>query len=73
MSFLDKAKDLAEQAKDIAGDALEKAGDLAAKGVDIAATGVDKATGGRFHDKIESVLDRDADGDTDPGGTGPKG
>jgi hypothetical protein len=73
MSFLDKAKELAEQAKekaggaiDKAGDAVEKAGDLAAKGVDAAASGVDKATGGKYTEKIgavsgklEGVLDPD--------------
>lgn len=60
MSFFDKAKELAEQARDKAnelanGPAGDKARELAAKGVDAAASGLDKVTGGKYHDKIESV------------------
>jgi len=47
----EKAKPLAEKAAPLA----EKAGNLAAKGVSAAASSVDKATGGKYHDKIETV------------------
>ncbi|MEU6130881.1 antitoxin [Saccharopolyspora sp. NPDC047091] len=55
MSFLDKAKDLANQAKDKAGELAEKAGPNATKGLDAAKTKLDKATGGKYHDQIENV------------------
>ena len=55
MGFLDKAKELAQQARTKAEDLAEKAGPNAAKGLDAAKSGLDKATGGKYHDKIESV------------------
>jgi len=65
MSFLDKAKELAERAKPLAEKAkpyaekaqpyAEKAATLAAKGVDNAKSSVDKATKGKYHDQIETV------------------
>ncbi|MEB3366171.1 antitoxin [Saccharopolyspora mangrovi] len=55
MSFLDKAKELAGQAKGKAEELAEKAGPSAAKGLDAAKSSLDKATGGKYHDKIESV------------------
>jgi phage-related tail protein len=54
----EKAKPLAEKAKPLAEKAApyaEKAATLAAKGVSSAASTVDKATGGKYHDRIESV------------------
>ncbi|GAA2828999.1 Rv0909 family putative TA system antitoxin [Crossiella cryophila] len=80
MSFLDKAKELAEQAKEKAAEfaqspAGDKARELAAKGVDAAASGIDKVTGGKYTDKIETVsnkvegfLDKDGkpEGDAKP-------
>lgn len=82
MSFLDKAKELAGQAKGKAEELAEKAGPSAAKGLDAAKSSLDKATGGKYHDKIESVsgkvegvLKRDSgDGGQakdDPGTDGP--
>lgn len=50
----EKAKPLAEKAAPYA----EKAATLAAKGVSSAASTVDKATGGKYHDQIESVSGR---------------
>lgn len=47
----EKAKPLAEKAAPYA----EKAASLAAKGVSSAASSVDKATGGKYHDRIETV------------------
>jgi hypothetical protein len=47
----EKAKPLAEKAAPLA----EKAGNLAAKGVSAAASSMDKATGGKYHDRIETV------------------
>lgn len=55
MSFLDKAKELAGQAKGKAEEFAEKAGPSAAKGLDAAKSSLDKATGGKYHDRIESV------------------
>lgn len=55
MSFLNKAKELAGQAKGKAEELAEKAGPSAAKGLDAAKSSLDKATGGKYHDKIESV------------------
>ncbi|RRO15453.1 antitoxin [Saccharopolyspora rhizosphaerae] len=55
MSFLDKAKHVADQAKVKAEELAEKAGPSAAKGLDAAKSSLDKATGGKYHDKIESV------------------
>lgn len=58
MSFLDKAKGLADQAKGKAGELAEKAGPGASKGIDAAKERVDKATGGKYHDQIESVSNK---------------
>ncbi|MDA3650020.1 antitoxin [Saccharopolyspora indica] len=55
MGFLDKAKELANQAKGKAEELAEKAGPSAAKGLDAAKSSLDKATGGKYHDKIENV------------------
>ncbi|MCI2421306.1 antitoxin [Saccharopolyspora sp. K220] len=55
MSFLDKAKELAHQARGKAEHLAEKAGPSAVKGLDAAKTSLDKATGGKYHDKIENV------------------
>ncbi|MBB5153676.1 antitoxin [Saccharopolyspora phatthalungensis] len=55
MSFLDRAKELANQAKGKAEELAEKAGPSAAKGLDAAKSSLDKATGGKYHDKIETV------------------
>ena len=54
----EKAKPLAEKAKPLAEKAApyaEKAATLAAKGVSTAASTVDKATGGKYHERIENV------------------
>lgn len=79
-SLGDKAKPLAEKAKPLAEKAApyaEKAADLAAKGVSTAASTVDKATGGKYHDRIENVsgkvtgaLSRDDHHRDEPGGGG---
>ncbi len=81
MSFLDKAKELAGQAKGKAEELAEKAGPSAAKGLDAAKSSLDKATGGKYHDRIESVsgkvegvLKRDSsngDSTKDDPGSGP--
>ena len=73
----EKAKPLAEKAKPLAEKAApyaEKAADLAAKGMSSAASTMDKATGGKYHDRIETVtgkvaevLNRDGRKD-EPGG-----
>jgi hypothetical protein len=69
MGFLDKAKDLASKMTEKAGPLAEKAkpyaekaapyadkaATLAAKGVSEAASRMDKATGGKYHSKIETV------------------
>ncbi|GAA4612323.1 antitoxin [Saccharopolyspora hordei] len=78
MGLLDKAKDLANQAKGKAEELAEKAGPSAVKGLDAAKTSLDKATGGKYHDKIESVSGKvegllkhgKGPGDTGPGGDG---
>jgi hypothetical protein len=79
MGFLDKAKELADQAKGKAGELAEKAGPGASKGLDAAKERIDKATGGKYHDQIESVsnkvggvLHKEQDGQTpkDQGSTG---
>ncbi len=71
-----KASELAETAREKAPGYLDRAAELAGKAVDATAAGVDKATGGRFHDQIDSAhgkvsdtLARDAvhdDGPTAP-------
>lgn len=48
MSFIDKAKEKA-------GELAHKAGPGAAKGIDSAKEQLDKATGGKYHDRIETV------------------
>ncbi|MGW1682227.1 antitoxin [Saccharopolyspora sp. NPDC002376] len=58
MGFLDKAKELANQAKGKAEELAEKAGPSAAKGLDAAKSSLDKATGGKYHDKIETVSNK---------------
>ncbi|GAA0512304.1 hypothetical protein GCM10011581_02610 [Saccharopolyspora subtropica] len=55
MGFLDKAKELAQQARGKAEELAEKAGPSAVKGIDAAKDRLDKATGGKYHDKIETV------------------
>ncbi|MGP4021209.1 antitoxin [Saccharopolyspora sp. 5N708] len=55
MSFLEKAKELANQAKGKAEHLAERAGPSAVKGLDAAKSSLDKATGGKYHDKIENV------------------
>jgi hypothetical protein len=71
----DKAKPLAEKAKPLlaekAGPLAEKAGNLAAKGVSAAASSVDKATGGKYHDRIETVTGKLGDVLNRDGGTAP--
>lgn len=75
--LVEKAKPLAEKAKPLAEKAApyaEKAAGLAAKGVSSAASTVDKATGGKYHEKIETVSGKVAealnrDGKDDPNGT----
>ena len=50
-----KAGELSEVAREKAPGYLDRAADLAVKAADAAASGVDRATGGRFHEKIEEV------------------
>lgn len=57
MSFLDKAKDLADKAQDLAADHA----DAVKGGIDKAEDLADKATGGRFTDKIASAGDKAAE------------
>lgn len=76
MSFVDKAKDLANQAKGKAEEMAEKHGPQAAKGVDAAKSQLDKATGGKYSDKIEGVSNKVQDAlnrDQNNGGTGSTG
>ncbi len=54
----EKAAELAEQARERAPEYLDKAVDLAEKAADVTAAGVDKATGGRFHEKIDAAHDK---------------
>ncbi|HEY0808421.1 MAG TPA: antitoxin [Pseudonocardiaceae bacterium] len=63
----EKAKPLAEKAAPLA----EKAGNLAAKGVSAAASSMDKATGGKYHDRIETVTDKLGEALNRDGRTGP--
>jgi hypothetical protein len=50
-----KAGELSEVAREKAPDYLDRAADFAVKATDVAASSVDRATGGRFHEKIEEV------------------
>jgi hypothetical protein len=50
-----KAAELAETAREKAPGYLDRAAEMAGKAVDATAAGVDKATGGRFHDQIDSA------------------
>ncbi len=50
-----KAGELSEVAREKAPGYLDRAADLAVKATDAAASGMDRATGGRFHEKIEGV------------------
>ena len=50
-----KAAELSDVAREKAPGYLDRAADLAVKAVDVAASGVDRATGGRFHDKLEDA------------------
>lgn len=50
-----KAGELSEVAREKAPGYLDRAADLAVKAADATASGVDRATGGRFHEKIEEV------------------
>jgi len=52
---LQKAGELSEVAREKAPGYLDRAADLAVKATDAAADGVDRATGGRYHDKLEGV------------------
>lgn len=82
MSFLDKAKNFAEQAKGKAGELADKAGPHAGKGIDAAKSSLNKATGGKYHDqienygnKVEGALKRDHNGGGEGGddpNRGPK-
>jgi hypothetical protein len=58
---LEKAAELADTAREKAPGYLDRAAELAGKAADATAAGVDKATGGRFHDKIDSAHDRVGD------------
>jgi hypothetical protein len=49
----EKAAELSEVAREKAPGYVDRAADLTVKAVDATASGVDKATGGRFHEKIE--------------------
>ncbi len=51
----EKAGPLVEQAREKAAPYVEKAVPIAVKGVEAAVSTVDKATGGRYHDRIENV------------------
>jgi hypothetical protein len=77
-----KAVELSDAAREKAPGYLDRAADAAGRAVDTAAAKVDKATGGRYHEKIEGVtakvgesLDRrpgtTAPGTTVPGTTAP--
>jgi MT0933-like antitoxin protein len=55
MSFLDKAKKLAEQAAEKAAPLIDKAAPHAQNAVDKAGQQIDKRTGGKYRDKIEAV------------------
>ena len=55
MSFLDKAKKLAEQAAEKAGPLIDKAAPHAQNAADKAGQQIDKRTGGKYHDKLEAV------------------
>ena len=55
MSFLDKAKKLAEQAAEKAGPLIDKATPHAQNVVDKAGQQIDRRTGGKYRDKIEAV------------------
>ena len=57
MSFLDKAKDLADKAESLAKDHP----DQAETGIDKAGDLLDKATGGRFSEQLDSVQDKARD------------
>jgi hypothetical protein len=50
-----KAGELSEVAREKAPGYVDRAADFAVKAADVAANGVDRATGGRFHEKIEEV------------------
>jgi hypothetical protein len=50
-----KTGELSEVAREKAPGYIDRAADLAVKAADAAASGVDRATGGRFHDRIEVV------------------
>jgi hypothetical protein len=50
-----KAGELSEVAREKAPDLFDRAADLAVKATDAAASGVDRATGGRYHERIEEV------------------
>jgi hypothetical protein len=50
-----KAGELSDVAREKAPGYLDRAADLAVKATDAAASGVDRATGGRFHERIEEV------------------
>jgi hypothetical protein len=53
-----KAGELSETAREKAPGYLDRAADFAVKAADAAADGVDRATGGRFHDKLDGASAR---------------
>ncbi len=56
--YVDKAVEFAGQARERAPEYVDRAVELAGKAADATAAGVDKATGGRFHDRIDAAHGR---------------
>jgi hypothetical protein len=52
---LQKAEELSATAREKAPSFFDKAADVTVKAVDATASGIDRATGGRFHDKLEGA------------------
>ncbi|MFD1531044.1 hypothetical protein [Pseudonocardia aurantiaca] len=52
---LQKAEELSATAREKAPEVIDKAADVTVKAVDATASGIDRATGGRFHDKLEGA------------------
>jgi hypothetical protein len=61
MSFMDKAKGLADQAKKSATQAVDKAGPKIADGIDKAKHVVDERTGRKHTDKIDTAAQKAKD------------
>jgi hypothetical protein len=61
MSFMDKAKGLADQAKSAATQAVDKAGPKIADGIEAAKHVVDERTGRRHTDKLDSAAEKAKD------------